>query len=302
MGKKAANSIVRAIAQSCRLPFLVLSPVCVLLGAGTAAANQVELNIPVLALALAGALLAHISVNTLNEYHDFNSGLDFNTSRTPFSGGSGALPANPELARTVLAVGIASLLSVFLIGIFFVLQYGWGLAPAGIAGFLLIVTYTVWLNKQPLLCLIAPGIAFGFLMVTGTQFVLEGHYSMLAGIAACVPFLLINNLLLLNQFPDIEADTIAGRFHFPIAYGTRKSAALYGLGAIVATMIIVVAVVTGLLPVISLAALLPMPLALHAYSGAVKHGRAIGKFPRYLASNVAVAIFTPLLLAISLLV
>jgi len=43
-------------------------------------------------LALLGAFLAHVSVNTLNEYYDFKSGLDLETIRTPFSGGSGALP------------------------------------------------------------------------------------------------------------------------------------------------------------------------------------------------------------------
>ena len=47
-----------------------------------------------LILALAGGLLAHISVNALNEYLDFTSGLDLTTLRTPFSGGSGTLPAN----------------------------------------------------------------------------------------------------------------------------------------------------------------------------------------------------------------
>ncbi len=41
-------------------------------------------------LALLGAFLAHISVNTLNEYFDFKSGLDLETIKTPFSGGSGA--------------------------------------------------------------------------------------------------------------------------------------------------------------------------------------------------------------------
>ena len=51
---------------------------------------------------------AHLAVNMLNEYFDFKSGLDFKTQRTPFSGGSGTLPANPHLARQALTTAIVS--------------------------------------------------------------------------------------------------------------------------------------------------------------------------------------------------
>ncbi len=82
---------LKAIFQSMRLPFLTLTFACVFLGMSIAVANQVSINILILMLALLGAPLAHISVNTLNEYFDFKSGLDLNTVKTPFSGGSGAL-------------------------------------------------------------------------------------------------------------------------------------------------------------------------------------------------------------------
>ena len=44
-------------------------------------------------LAFLGLLLAHISINVLNDYFDYKSGVDSDTKRTPFSGGSGILPA-----------------------------------------------------------------------------------------------------------------------------------------------------------------------------------------------------------------
>ncbi|MFW2438612.1 MAG: prenyltransferase, partial [Arenicellales bacterium] len=81
---------ITAVIQSMRVPFLVLTPVCVFLGASTVVLN--ETNTGLLMLVLLGALLAHISVNALNEYSDFRSGLDLTTTRTQFSGGSGALP------------------------------------------------------------------------------------------------------------------------------------------------------------------------------------------------------------------
>jgi len=286
--------------QSMRVPFLVLTPVCVLLGMSTVIANNADVSLYLLALTLLGALLAHISVNTLNEYYDFKSGLDLITNKTPFSGGSGALPQNPEMAGTILTVGTVSMIATLIIGSFFIWKYGTGIMPLGITGLAIIITYTGWINKHPLLCLIAPGLGFGFLMVVGTQFVLQGEYTPLSWLIAVVPFLLVNNLLLLNQYPDIQADASVGRNHFPIAYGVNRSNMVYGLFALATIVIIVAYVVLGYLPLMSLIALLPMPLAFFSLYGAIKHQATIGDFPQFLGANVAVSILTPLLLAISI--
>jgi 1,4-dihydroxy-2-naphthoate octaprenyltransferase len=291
---------IRIAIQSTRAPFLILTPVCVFLGSSIVIANNSEINILTLSLVLLGALLAHIGVNTLNEYSDFRSGLDMITVKTPFSGGSGTLPENPEVANTVLGISIVSLLTLFTIGIFFTVEYGAGIIPIGFTGLLLIITYTDWINKHPYLCLLAPGLGFGFLMVVGTQFVLQGEYVTLSWLIAIVPFFLVNNLLLLNQYPDIEADASVGRKHFPIRYGIKRSNMVYGLFASATTIIIFAYVLLEKLPVIALIALLPMPLAFYALSGAVRYGAKIGNHPAYLRSNVAATILTPLLLAITI--
>ncbi len=292
---------IKTIIDSIRLPFLILTPVCVFLGVSTIVANKTPVDIPLLALTLLGALSAHISVNTLNEYFDFKSGLDLETKRTAFSGGSGALPRNPEMLDLVLAVGITTLVATLLIGIFFIWTYSWEIIPIGMVGILLIITYTQLLNKSPYLCLIAPGSGFGFLIVVGTQFVLKGHYIPLSWLVAFVPFFLINNLLLLNQYPDIQADANAGRHHFPIAYGVNRCNSVYALFALASVAIILIYVLTGLLPRLSLIALLPMPLALFALSGAIKYGQNIGLHPQYLGANVAVTLLVPLMLGISII-
>jgi 1,4-dihydroxy-2-naphthoate octaprenyltransferase len=293
---------IKTIVQSMRVPFLVLAPVCVFLGMSTAVASHASVNLLVLLLALAGAFLAHISVNTLNEYFDFKSGLDLETIKTQFSGGSGALPQNPEMVGSVLAVGLASSVILFVIGSYFVWQFGTGIIPIGITGLVIIATYTSWINKHPFLCLIAPGIGFGFLMVAGTQFVLQGEYTPLSWLVAAVPFFLVNNLLLLNQYPDIKADAKAGRYHFPIAYGVKRSSLVYGLFAFASAVVIIALILAGQLPMLSLIALIPMPLAIFSLFGAVKHGEAIGSYPQYLGANVAVTILTTLLLGISLVI
>jgi len=88
----------QALLGPMRLPFLILTPACVLLGIGAAFYQSGRVDLLQVVIVLIGALAAHISVNALNEYFDFRSGLDLRTQRTPFSGGSGTLAAQPAMA------------------------------------------------------------------------------------------------------------------------------------------------------------------------------------------------------------
>jgi 1,4-dihydroxy-2-naphthoate octaprenyltransferase len=286
--------------RTTRPSFLVLTPVCVFLGLSTSLAAQASINYFMAALVLMGALAAHVSVNTLNEYHDFKSGLDLKTERTPFSGGSGALPENPEMAGLVLTIGLLSLLVTVTIGLYRVVQRGMQILPIGLAGVLLVITYTQWLNRSPLLCLIAPGLGFGVLMVVGTHVVLTGEYSGLAWLVALVPFFLINNLLLLNQYPDIQADASVGRNTLPVVFGAGMSNFVYAVFVVASCATILLLLVTGYLPSLGIIALLPLGFSLFAFAGVMKHAANVGRYPRYLGANVAAAILTPLLLGVSL--
>jgi 1,4-dihydroxy-2-naphthoate polyprenyltransferase len=291
----------QTILKSMRLPFLILTPACLFLGWSVVIADQNEVAIHLFILSFLGAVLAHISVNMLNEYLDFKSGLDLKTKKTRFSGGSGALPENPEMAKVVLVAGVISLILTLIIGLFFIWKQGWGIIPIGIAGLLLIIAYTGWINKHPFLCLVAPGIGFGFLMVVGANFVLTGEYSVSLWIIGFIPFFLINNLLLLNQYPDIDADRDVGRNHLPIAYGTKISNIVYFLFTLTTIVVIISSVLTEILPTVGLIALLPMPLAFFSLSGAIRYGSSLGHHPQYLGANVAVTILTPILLGASII-
>jgi 1,4-dihydroxy-2-naphthoate octaprenyltransferase len=290
---------IKLLLQTMRGPFLVLTPVCIFLGASIGKTNDMPFcSLPPI-LALLGGLLAHIGVNTLNEYYDFKSGLDFNTKRTKFSGGSGALPQHPELAHAVLTTGVTALLIIFAIGGYFIWYSGIIIIPIGILGLFIIMTYTQWLNKSPFACLLAPGVGFGLLMVLGTHVVLGHTVTITSWLAALVPFFLVNNLLLLNQYPDLEADRSVGRRHLIIAYGIKTGNKVYAIFALAVVVDIVAAVLLGHFPMLSLLALLPMPLACFTLFGAVKHGTSIGQHPQYLGANVAVTLLTTSLLAIA---
>ncbi|OQY27373.1 MAG: prenyltransferase [Candidatus Cloacimonetes bacterium 4572_55] len=285
-----------------RIPFLVLAPICVLLGIGSAIWKVGEVSILHLILIFIGALAAHISVNALNEYDDFKSGLDFKTRRTPFSGGSGSLPKSPDKAHVALAVGFITLAVVGLIGLYFVYIRGWALLPLGLLGLVIVYTYTRFLTRNPLLCLVAPGMGFGVLMVMGTDFVLTGEYSITAFFASLVPFFLVSDLLLLNQFPDVEADRTIGRRHFPIAAGRKASSYLYGIFLILAYLSILIGVYLGYLPHFTLIGMLSLTLAIPVAIGVVRHRENIEKLTPFMGMNVILNLITPALVSVGFLI
>lgn len=287
--------------RAIRPSFLVLTPVCVFLGLSTSLSMEAPIIVPMLLLVLIGAVSAHASVNMLNEYYDFKSGLDLKTKRTSFSGGSGALPENPEMAGLVLVFGLVSLFVTIVIGIYFVVATDIQILPIGLVGVILVVTYTQWLNRLPVLCLIAPGLGFGILMVVGTHVILNSEHSQLVWLVSLIPFFLINNLLLLNQYPDIEADASIGRNTFPIAFGLRNSNIVYTIFMLATYALILIYIVAGFIPTLSVIALIPIVFSLFALAGAIKYQSRIGDFPQHLGANVASTILTPLLLGISII-
>lgn len=293
---------LKTVFQSIRPSFLVLSPVCVFLGLATALTTGVAIDLLLFFLILIAAVSAHVSVNTFNEYFDFKSGLDLKTKKTNFSGGSGALPSHPEMAKVVLIVGLVSLIATIIIGIYLILEQGIKILPFGIVGVVLIITYTQWLNRSPFLCLIAPGLGFGVLMVVGTHVLLTGEHSQLAWLISLVPFFLINNLLLLNQYPDIKADASVGRNTFPISFGVKKSNIVYVLFFMAGYSLILVYIIKGVIPNLGIIALLPMIFSFYALTGAIKYSTDIGDYPQYLAANVAATLLTPLFLGISIFI
>jgi 1,4-dihydroxy-2-naphthoate octaprenyltransferase len=284
-----------------RLPFLILTPICVLLGVSSVAGISALLSLHV-CLVFAGALLAHVSVNMLNEYQDFKSGLDLVTDRTPFSGGSGGLPDNPQAAPAVLSGALIALVGVIFIGFLLAVQYPllWIL---GVIGSVIIVTYTQHINRIPWLCVIAPGVGFGLLMVAGAAIVagdIAGHeLSMIC--TALLAFFMVNNLLLANQFPDIKADAEHGREHLLIKYGTVAGVKVYGVTTLLAGLTIVISVIFDVWTPWALLALLPWTLTLKTWAALNSLKENIAQQPEALGLNVVATLLTPLVVSVTLL-
>ncbi len=293
--------IVGSVLRAARPNFLTLTPICVLIGIGVAVQMGTHVSVAECLLVLCGALAAHLSVNLLNEYDDFRSGLDALTVRTPFSGGSGTLPAHPEAAAAVRAAALICLAATAAIGLFFVYERGVRLLPLGLAGLLLVVAYTPRVTRRPLLCLLAPGLGFGPLMVMGTAFVLTASYTWTATLASLPPMFLVSGLLLLNQFPDIEPDRQVGRRHLPIVLGRRRSAVVFGVLVAAAFAAIGIGVALGSLPRLSLLALLPLPLGMFLARQVYAEADNLPRLITYMGLNVVMIHVTLVLLAVGLL-
>lgn len=279
-----------------RGPFLLLS--VVLAPIGTAIAwHDGSFNLGYFLLAWVGAILAHVGVNVFNEYFDYKSGLDFETQKTPFSGGSGMLTAGLIEPRRAYLLGAACLFIDAVIGVYFVIVQGWGLLPVIVLGGLFSYFYTPYISRWRV-GEVAAGLGLGSLVVLGAYFVQTGQYTWEVLVASLAPGFLTANLLLLNEFPDLEADRQVGRRNLVMALGRKKAAWLYTILLVCTYLSIVLGVVFRLMPWPVLIVLLTIPLARKAIQGALQHYDDIPQLVPALGANVMTMLATDALLAV----
>jgi len=286
-----------------RPPFLVLTLACVALSAALAAHLRGPVGTLDVVLVLVAALSAHISVNSFNEFFDFHSGLDLKTFKTPFSGGSGTLVADPGASTDALQIALYSLLLCIAIGLYFVRVQGWTLLPVGVIGVLLVYGYTNTATKNPWLCLVAAGFGFGPLMMLGGYVALSGYWDTAALWASVVVFAVVNNLLLVNQLPDVEADAHVGRSTLPMKFSGKTIAVVYLLFAALAAFALVRLSLLLAEPALwqrLWPTMLPLSLSLVVATGIYSYSDNTRKLLPYMALNVAVAVLTPAVMAVSI--
>jgi 1,4-dihydroxy-2-naphthoate octaprenyltransferase len=218
--------------------------------------------------------------------------------RTPFSGGSGALPAGLVTPGQALFLGLGSLLAAVPIGVYFIITIdtGWQLVPLLVVAAACIVLYTPFILKMGWTEW-APGVGLGFLPILGAYFVQTGAYTLPAVIASIPSGILVHNLLLLNEFPDVEADTTANRRTLPIVIGCGKASIVYSVLTVTVYLWIIGGVIAGEMPLFSLLGLLTLPWAIKAIRGSLKH-QDMSKLVPAMANNVLVVLLTQLLLGI----
>ena len=168
------------------------------------------------ALAVIGVVLSQMSVNLINDYYDFKSGLDIEqiSIHTNFSGGSKMVGSGKVSHLHALYIGIGALCLAGVIGIYLALEVTLVIIPIIIVGAIAALTYTKYFTKFPLLP--EPLAMLGFvLMGVGSFIVAHGSAAGLGGaLFVLVPGGMLGGIqLLVNEVPDAEIDKKYGRKH-----------------------------------------------------------------------------------------
>ena len=260
--EKLRNPFLR-YALATRPAFLTITLAGCLLGFATAASAGVHFHAGTAVVTLLLAILAHAGINVLNDYYDHLNGTDAaNTERIfPYTGGSRFIQNGVLTPSQTLAYGLSLLALVVAGGLWLLAQSGLGLFWIGLAGL-----FIGWAYSAPPLTLNGRGfgelcVAAGFLLiVAGADFVQRGGYAGLPWVAGLPYALLTTNILFINQFPDREADALAGKRHWVVRLAPEQAARIYALIALAAALVLVGTVISGTLPgsaLLSLAGMLP---------------------------------------------
>ncbi len=248
-------------------------------------------------LAMFGSILVHMTVNVINDYYDYVSGIDLHTRRTPFSGGSGVLPLNLLAPKQAFWFATICLLIAMVIGFYFVAVRGWLLFPlllvAGFSAYFYNVCLSKWLVGE-----LFAGLNFGPILVLGAYYIQAGRYSWEALFASIAPGILTANLLFLNEFPDREADQGGGRRHLVISMGREGARFLFVALIMASYLCIIVGVVTKMMPWVTVIGLGTIVFGWKAAKGTLKYYDDTNRLVPVLGANVITILGTQALITV----
>ncbi len=231
------------------------------LGAAAALAVQNDaFDLLRFALSLIAALLLQIAANLINEYVDFRRGAE----DLKQSGQGMILKTGILTPRQVFIGAIVTLVGGCLIGLFLLTQTGLPLLWIGLAGVLVVITYTA--GPFPLayngLGEVAVFIFMGPLMVLGAYYVMAREVIAQPLIVGIPIGLMVAAILHANNVRDIESDRAVNKRTLAVLLGLRAARWEYRLLVIGAYVAVGVLIVIGWMPITTLLVLLTLPEAL----------------------------------------
>ncbi len=168
-------------------------------------------------LCLAFALLIQIGANYANDYFDFVKGADTPDRIGPLRAVAGGLMEPSQMLLAMAAVYTIA----FLAGCGLIVYGGWWLLAVGIASILCGIAYTGgpyplgYKGYGDLLVFIF----FGFVAVMFTFYVQAGYFSLHSFWVAVAAGGLVTNILIVNNYRDVEQDARAGKNTLVVRFG-----------------------------------------------------------------------------------
>ena len=212
-------------------------------------------------LAVVGIILAQIAVNLIDDYVDFSSGLDNDTKKTKFSGGSVLLGKGKAEPVYVLGIGISAFVAAALIGVYLLIG-NLALLPIFIIGIIAVLFYAKYLTRIPYFSEPLMALSFG-LVAIGSFIASGGSISMLwvFGLVAFASGIQVGEAGTANSVPDRKADMKHGRRNAVVMLKSNRNAALfYILLYSLALILVSAAVAFGGIPYYALGVFLTLPV------------------------------------------
>ena len=186
-------------------------------------------------LCLAFALLAQIASNFGNDYFDYKQGSDHPDRIGPQRAvASGVISPRAMLSATLCVLGAACA-----VGLGLVCYGGWRLIPVGVIIALFALAYSA--GPYPLsyhgLGDLTVFVFFGLIAVNFTYYVQAGFFTLPVFMGSIAMGLLSINILLVNNYRDVEDDADACKYTTVVLFGRRFASNWYLLNGIAAVAV-----------------------------------------------------------------
>ncbi|HYY80932.1 MAG TPA: LLM class flavin-dependent oxidoreductase [Actinomycetes bacterium] len=247
-------------------PFSFTASTVPVAAAGALAAVDGRLSWPLLLAALVASVLLHVGTNVTNEIYDVRKGIDDITSPRA----SHALLKGRLGEREAFAVAGVAFAAAAAIGVGLIAVRGWPVAVLGLLGLVGGFGYTAPPLEYKFHALGVPLVflLMGPLMVVGAYYVVAGAFSWRALVVSVPVGLLVTAILHGNEWRDVSDDARAGISTLSIRAGRRAAHLLYLSLVVGAYLALALAVAAGVLPALSLLAMLSLPLLVRAVRAA----------------------------------
>jgi len=248
-----------------RAPFFTASAMSAVVASAAAWHFGAPRDWPAFVATLIGVVALQAAGNLSNDYYDHLSGDDeANRWFGPFSGGSRAIQdmgVAPKrvLAAAIIAFAVAAVCAAYC----WATRGGWQIPALALAGAGAAFLYTAPPTR---LAYIGAGeaaifAAFGPFLMMGAYFVQARHIDAAAFWCGVPVGLLVALILIVNEFPDYEADSSVGKKHLIVRLGLKRSILLCAAIYAAAYGSIVFLVARGLAPREAYAAFVTLPVA-----------------------------------------
>lgn len=274
--------------RAIRLPFFTATLAPIVFGTVFAYYWEHRFNGWRFLLVIIGTLLVQGGLNLANDYFDNLSGNDELTKPTPVSGGSRVIQEGLLKPETMILVSIICFLGATLIGLYlnFTLK-GNFILIFGIIGMILAFFYSappLKIGYRSGLGELSCAIGIGPIIILGAYYVQTETFSLPALLVSLPLGILIGLVLLINEFPDYEADQQVHKNTLVVTCGPQKAAFIIVGFLAIAYIITIMLILMEMLPKIALFVLITTPLAYFIARKVLAH---YGDIKKLLPANIA---------------